>query len=520
MSRTSALFMYKVRFFFGPALRSRVGPLAYFGLILLFVPTGFFFGSALAEGIHGASVSQGVDVLSAPLGFLLAIAFFYAIFAGVTAHVSEFDFFMTADVRPREYLVSDLLFQFFSLFGAGGLAAVVAAFGMVWGLKRPLVTVIPLVAVLFTFALLFLMIIQLVTVLRVRYPKAPVRGVAGLLIFLSLLPEISLAVPGFPIRFEGLPIPTTAFGTLGYDVLMGLPLDLGSVAVATLTFLAVASVWAACSDTYIFHGIHPSLSAGFGQVDMAARMAQQRRMTAGLGRFTTQISIRTDRGSETSLMTRFHLLRVVRDGSLIFIVLFALISIAPVQFGGVGSGAQNAPDSYVATQLVTQILTLLVAILALNWSYYERENLWVVLTSSKTPAPYFRGLMMSFVAIGLVVAGAFLIVSAGTSQTLLTLAEIAAPLAAAIASALVATALLTRLKVQPAAFSFSMIGILFFVVLAGYLGGFAAQGVLFVGESSLGFGAAGQVPLLIAFCAALIALGLWWVSRLASGFRL
>ncbi len=515
MSRTFTLFLYKMRFFFGPALRGRFGPLVFVALILLFVPTGFGIGTGIGMGLLDVPEARGIVVLSSPLSGLLALALLYGLFSGVTAHVSEFDFFMTADVRPREYLLSDLTFQFVSLFGAGGLAAVVSAFGIVTAVGRPLWVVAPLLTILFAFALLVLMVIQLVVTLGVRYPKAHVRALTGLVLLLSLLPNLALADPAFPIRFDRIPLPTTAFGTLGYTVLMGLPVDPGSLAAAAVTFLAIAVTWAALSDTYIFHGIHPSLSAGFGQVDMAARMAQQRRMTAGLGRLTNRITIRTERGSDTGFMLRYHLLRIVRDGSLIFIVLFALISLMPIQVGS-GTSRSGVSLSYLATQ----ILTFLPAILALNWSYYERENLWIVVVTAKTPAAYFRGLMVSLMGVGLAVAGTFLVVSMGLGGIALPVSEIALPVAAAVGSSLVATALLTRLKVQPSAFSLPMLAILFLVVVAGYLGGFLGQAVVLAGEALLGLGVLAQAFLLVGYCALLAALGLWWVSLLAARFRL
>ncbi len=516
MSRVPTLLLYKIRFFFGPALRGRFGPLAYIGLILVFVPSGFALGVALGQDVAGKTAAQAVVTLSAPLSAFLALGFLYAVFSGVTAHVSEFDFFMTADVRPREYLLADLVFQFFTLFGAGGLAVIVAAFGMVSTLGRPLETVAPLLLCLFAFALLMLMIIQIVVTLGIRYPKAHVRAASVVLFFLSLLPAAVLAFPSFPLHFQDVPIPPVAFGTLGYEVLMGRPLDPTSLAVAAVTFAAIVGLWVALSDTYIFHGIHPSLSAGFGQVDMAARMAQQRRMTAGFGKFTTGITVRTDRGTDTGYMTRYHLLRIVRDGSIVFIGLFALISLLPVRFtSGVEASAQSMSISYIATQM----LTFLVAILALNWSYYERENLWIVITAAASPGAYFRGLLMSFTTIGLVIAALFTAFVLGTSPSV-SVADLAVPVAASVAAALASTALLTRLKVQPSAFSFAMLAVLLGAVVAGYMGGFAAQAVLVAGALALGLGAAAQALLLLAYCLGLGALGLWWVSRLAAGFRL
>jgi hypothetical protein len=517
MSRVGPLLLYKIRFFFGPALRGRLGPLAYIGLILVFLPSGFGIGVAIAGGIKGASASQGIATLSGPLGLILALGFLYSVFSGVTAHVSEFDFFMTSDIRPREYLLADLLFQFFTLFGAGGLAAIVAAFGMVYFVGRPLPTVLPLIATLFAFALLVLMIIQIAVVFTVKYPKGHVRSIALVLFLLSLLPAASLAVPSIPIHLQGVPLPTTAFGTLGYDVLMGLPLDLTSLAVALVTFLAIVGLWIALSPTYIFHGIHPSLSAGFGQVDMAARMAQQRRMTAGFGKFTTGLTVRTDRGNDTSYMTRYHLLRIVRDGSIVFIALFGLISLMPVSLTGTSAAAaEQAPVAYLATQM----LTFLVAVLGLNWSYYERENLWIVVTAARSPAAYFRGLLVSFMTLGLLIAALFAAYVLATNPAGVPLDQLAIPIAAAVASALASTACLTRLKVQPSAFSVSMLVILVAAVIAGYLGGILAQGFLLIVGVAVGLNAFAQLAVLIAYCGVLAAVGLWGVSRLAAGFHL
>src|SRR5256886_10035677 len=48
----------------------------------------------------------------------------------------------------------------------------------------------------------------------------------------------------------------------------------------------------ALSNTYIVHGLRPTMSAGFGQVDMGSRMEIQRHMTARLGAVTTRVRFR------------------------------------------------------------------------------------------------------------------------------------------------------------------------------------------------------------------------------------
>ena len=227
-------------------------------------------------------------------------------------------------------------------------------------------------------------------------------------------------------------------------------------------------------------------------------------------------TVRTDRGTDTSYMARYHLLRIVRDGSIVFIALFAIISLVPIPVGTSEPASGRAPISLLATQM----LTFLVAILGLNWSYYERDNLWIVVAAAKSPAPYFRGLMMSFMTVGLVVALAFVAFYLGTYAGPLPVSEVAVPIAAAVSAALASTACLTRLKVQPAAFSFAMLAILLAAVVAGYVGGFAASALLIAAQLALGLPPAMQAVLLAAYCGGLAAFGLWWVSRLAAGFRL
>jgi hypothetical protein len=510
---TLALFTYKLRFFFGPAFRGRYGPIAYLALILIFLPSGFGFGVGLGMTVKGADTTAAIGILAAPLAGLLSVGLLYSLGAGVTAHASEFDFFLTADIRPRQYLVADLLFQLVSLLGAGGLAAAVAAIAMVVTTAQPVVAALPLFLLLTIYEFLALMVSQVLVILRVRFPKTPVRLATFVLLILSNLPSASIADPAFPVRFADLPIPATAFATLGLAVMRGAPWPLLDVVLAGVWTGVIAIAWYALSDTYIVHGLRPTMSAGFGQVDMGSRMEIQRHLTARLGGLTTRVRFRPERGGDTSLMTRLHLVRIWRDGSFIYTAFLAVVVILSSGFGAGGASGTGAVT-------VTQILTLLMGILAMNWAFYERENLWIVLTTAKPPGAYFRGLMLGFVAISLLATGGYVAFLAATRSARLPIENLALPIAAPIASAFVATALLTRIKVKPSAFSFAVLGIFFLVSLGGFLGGLAAQGVV-VGARSVGVFAAGaQATILLGFLLGLMAFGLWVVTRLAASFRL
>ena len=300
---------------------------------------------------------------------------------------------------------------------------------------------------------------------------------------------------------------------LGLAALRATPPSLGDIAVAAAYLGGIALVWLPLSNAYIFHGIKPTMSAGFGQVDLGSRMEIQRRITARFGGVTTRVRLRTDRGSETGLMTRFHLVRIWRDGSILFVVFFALIAILPAALGGTATGGVRAIT-------VTQTLTFLLGILAMNWAFYERENLWILLSAAKSPGAYFRGLMLSFAAIGLGMTVAFLALITLARPSALPIETLALPVASPIAAAFVATAILTRVKIKPSALSFAALGIFFLVSVGGFLGGFAAQAIVVAARGLGGFAREAQAAVLLAFLIALAALGLRAVTRLAASFRL
>src|SRR5436189_144257 len=420
MSRALALFTYKLRFFFGPSLRGRFGPFAYLALIAIFLPSAYFTGLGLGMAVRTLDADEALAVLSAPLAAVLCVGLLYSLGAGVTAHPSEFDFFLTADVRPREYLLADLAFQFVSLLAAVGMAAGLAAVAMVHAVGRP---------------------------------------------------------------------------------------------IAAALLIGVALVWWPLSNAYVFHGLKPTMSAGFGQMDLGSRMEMQRRMTAVLGRFTTRVGIRTDRGSDTGLMTRYHLVRIWRDGSVVFVIFFALIAVLPAALGGMRTAGAGALT-------VTQTLTFLLGILAINWAFYERENLWTLVTAAKSPGAYFRGLMLSFAAIGLAMTAGFLVLLVVARPSALAVEDLALPIGSPIAAAFVATAILTRIKLKPSALSFAALGIFFLVPLGGFLGGRGAPAAVLAVRALGGFAADVQAAVLFGFLIGFAALGLWAVTRLAVAFRL
>ena len=515
MAQWLPLFGYKLRFFFGPAFRGRLGPLAYLGLVSLFGLYGFLIGGGLGQSIKSVSADQGANLLSAPLAALMALGFLYSVFSGVTAHVSEFDFFMTAPVRPREYLSADLVFQFVSLVAAGGVASLFAAIGIFYALQRPFALIVPFLLVFLAYTCLVLMVIQLIVVLGVRHPKFPLRSVTMLLLVLSLVPAASLAIPSFPVSFQSVPIPSSLFASLGYSLLTGAPISVEAAVLAAAYVVGVGAIWYALSDTYIFHVIHPSLSAGFGQIDMAARMRKQQRLIGGFSRVTKRLPLRTDRGSDVGLMARLHLVRFLRDGTLLFLAMFGAISLIISQTSANSPGSAAGP-----TIAFTNIILLLVGILALNWSYYDRENLWVVVTAPKTAGPYFRGMMLSLATVGVLALAVLFFAILIVFPRPLTVGDLVLPFTAQIGAAIIATMLLTRLHIKPAAFSLGMLAILFLPEVGGLLLGLVGEAIVLAIHGLPGLEMVVQALIASAFAILAVVIGLWIVGRLGQGFRI
>jgi small-conductance mechanosensitive channel len=264
------------------------------------------------------------------------------------------------------------------------------------------------------------------------------------------------------------------------------------------------------SSTYIFHGVKPTLSAGFGQVELSARMAQRRRMVKGLEGVTTRFGLSTDTGSDVGFMTRFHVLHIWRDGSIFYVVLLSVLFLSS-SFSSLSGSTMTVGAAASSAQVVLFPL----AILAVNWSYYEQGTLWLVTTVSGYSGRYFKGLMLSFALIGLMISAAFLGLRLAVSHAPLTVEDFTVPVIAPIAAAVAACALLTRMKVKPGAFSPSILIVFFVVIVVGVLAGLAVLG--FIGLVA-GLGPAAQVVALALVALVLIYAGLETVARFARGF--
>jgi hypothetical protein len=510
-SRIPILLSYKVMSYFGPSFRGRFGPGPYIGLMLLLGLYGLLGGFGIGYLLGTYNPAEEVNFLGAALATTVSFGFVFALGAGALAIPSELDFVMTAPVKSREWLISDMLFMFSVIMLAGGFAGLLAALGLVIALDLSVMLALLLLLLFAAFLFLVFMTIQIILVLRIRHPRAHVGTVTVVLLVLSMIPSISLVSPDFPIQFAGLPIPQAAFAEVAYDILNSNPPSVEPLVYSLGWFAGIAVLWYALSDKYIFYGIKPTLSAGFGQVDLRSRMAQQRRIMTALSGVTTLIRLRPDTGSDVGFMTRFHLIRVWRDGTILFVLLMIVLFVVPSFFS---SAAEDRTAQ--TSQASMQIMTLPIAILAVTWSYYERENLWVVVTSGRSVVDYFRGMMLGFAALVMIVAGTLVVVLEYVTGVGLSASDLALPIISPIVGSIAATSMLTRVKILPAAFSPSILIVLLGTIIAGFAGGFVIQTLIGATES---LGTAVQLVELGGIAIALALLGEALVGSLAKGFR-
>lgn len=512
MSKVSTLLAYKLKMFFGPSYRGRFGPLPMLAIILLFVPSGFGMGYAVGSYVNTVDSDMAISALGMVFGAGLAFGFMFALGVGVTAHPSELDFMMTAPVKPREFLLADMLFEFFTLILTGGMAMFFAVFGFLFGMGRPIEAAVPLLLIAGLFMFFVFAIIQTVTVLRITRPRARVRTIAIALLFLSLLPAVALADPSLSTSIRSLPIPQFVFGTVAYDIMFGISVSLVDAAVLAAYMSAIGAVWLRCSKFYFFHGVRPTLSAGLGQMDMGTKMAQQRRLIGLFGRSTGTIYLNVATGGDLSLMTRLNLIRVWRDGSFVFIgflvAVFLLTGLAQTSSGDMSGISIN----------LLQASGWPIAIIALNWCYYERGNLWIAVVGGKSLATYFKGLMLSLMVIGFGIAAAImgLLVAIGRP---LGMSSVAFMVVSLIGDSVMATMLLTRIHVKPGAFSPGLLVVLFVTFLSGAVFGFCASLVVDILGGTGSLMIAIQLAATTVLGAAVAFAGLFALDRLARGFE-
>ena len=167
-------------------------------------------------------------------------------------------------------------------------------------------------------------------------------------------------------------------------------------------------------------------------------------LTRGLSGLTGRVSVDLMKGAPLGMMTRFHLVRILRDGSILMVALLTGMLVLI----GAANRLGEAPPSDVSILTTGWAGLMIPVILSFNWNATERPNLWTVAMAPRYLGTYFRGFYRatSLVTIAAGVIGAL----AGSIASPM---GIIAALAMAIAACGMAVSIVAAVRIPSDAFS-------------------------------------------------------------------
>ncbi|MCS7118367.1 MAG: hypothetical protein NZ957_06250 [Thaumarchaeota archaeon] len=380
-----ALFEVKVRHYLGPLLRR---PKYLLSLVLMYVlwlsVTGLFSLALRFSGIASGSGSTGfLPVLSEiTITAVLATGIYLGIKGGITAFPYEIDFVLASQVKARVFLLSDVLFQFLllSLFILPPVSLMIST------LTYP-VHIDYLIRGLSSYVIAISAAILLSHVLglsRVILGDRGSRALGWALMAVFLMPLILLAlrVPKpDAVRYHPAVILSNAIRGEVADLYLVVPY------IILLTFIYVH-----LSRANFYPSVTPVL--------ISALMEQPTKISRYI-RFPTSVmrgvGLKTS-GGLTSLMYVLHLMRVVREGSLLtgmtVLVFLTLGNVAMPRMMGLFQFSELAQLTIIALYV-----PLLPALLSINWNISERKNVWVVRLSPGSERNYLTGLVLTYLTV-------------------------------------------------------------------------------------------------------------------------
>lgn len=468
MGKIIDISIFKIKQYFGPLRASKASLILGILVFLSLNSMGFFFGVALPDTPYWAESYRFVDILSAFLSLFLAFILVLSLRGGVTAFQTELDFFFTSAMKPRQYILSDLIFQFIVLHVLFSPSIpFIIGLTLRLGINAPIALSMTLIYEIYVF--LILLIMQSLGIMNLIAPHKRTKVLIGGIMASLLLPSLSF-MGLFPVEYSNLPYPSTFAARAIVHLLEQSSFELFSTYSLGIFVVVAFAFHYLMSKRNLFYHIRPTVMLSFVESRPQAQAIQQRRMVERFGPLTTFLTVDPTKGSLTSFLTKKHLIRIIRDGSLFsVIILFAI-------YGAVSMLSLNfSPDSSAgAIQSSLFMLTfysaLVPSILAMSWNSYERENLWLILTSGGRIVEYFKSFFIALLILALIMPWGLLMVSLpflGLSSLWLILSALA------IACFSSAFAILTLILVQmpkEGSISIGYFLIIILPVLGAYLG--------------------------------------------------
>ncbi|MEM3383630.1 MAG: hypothetical protein QXL52_03450 [Nitrososphaerales archaeon] len=409
MGKIATVLIFKIKQYFGPLRSSRasliLGILTFLGLNSMV----FFFGINLPDMPFWTEPNHLINILSAFFSVFLAMSLIMSLRGGVTAFQSELDFFFTSPIKPRQYILSDLIFQFIVLHLLfSPFVPLIIGLALRLGITAMTALITSLIYEMFVFLVLLSM--QSLGILSLIAPYKRTKVLIISIIIVLLLPSLSF-IHFFPFEYSDLPYPSTFAAKVIIHLLNQSPVELLNIYFLGV-FIVVAFIFHyIVSRKDLFYYVKPTVMLSFFESRPQAQSIQQRRMFERFGPITTFLTLDPTKGSLISFMIKKHFIRIIRDGSLlpliILFIIYGAISVLSLNFSSTPSAREI--ESILFT--LTFYSALVPSMLAMSWNSYERDNLWIILTSGGRIVDYFKSFFVALLVLALIFPWGFLITS-------------------------------------------------------------------------------------------------------------
>jgi len=391
----TAILAMKLKQYYGPLRSSTSARIS--ALLLYVILAGCAGGGALAFRVLYGMASPGeggwlLTALSTSFSALMAMGVYLGLKGGITALQPEIDFVVPAPIKPSTYLLADLAFQL--IFLNASLTPILAPFAATMLYPSPawrfLAVMVAYEAALLTASALS----HILGVLKATSPRFAKPLGWGL--FAALLFPAAAAALNTPIRF--LPYPSTLLAALALGTPDPPELALLMVYAALITS---AYLWALKED--FFTNVTPLLTTAFMESPPSTRRFAIRSRWPRLARL---LSLTPEGGSAASYMAKLHLVRVLRDGSMLTaLILLGLFAAANVGLPSMARGVQR--PELAALTLTILYIPLVPSLLSINWGLVERQNLWLTATTVDGLRSYVKGMLAAYILVALSFSAAF-----------------------------------------------------------------------------------------------------------------
>jgi len=379
MRKIIAILAFKLAQYYGPLRYSNYSKLLQVLLYFLMVTTSLFT-AALTRLLLVQNENYILAVVVLSISIILLLGIYLGVKGGVMSLQSEIDFILVSNVKPRNYLLADLIFQLILL------NSILTPSLLVFILIISRTTITNLINTIAMFELTILAAVMLSHVIGLRKSlenDRKVNYVAAALAIVFLFPVFLMAVDAVEfVDYTPLPQVILAKNMMGRGVVFD------NLAVVVFFLCLLVIYYKTVNHLSSLVVVTPLLKTALVEVGGVK-----------IVKIPSLLSIRVD---ESVLISgiKLHVIRIIRDRSILMVSLVALIFLmANMAFSNL-MGDSGFSDLAVVTSTILYT-AFIPAVLSINWGLFERDNLWVFQVVRDGIRRYAVSLMGSYFIVAL-----------------------------------------------------------------------------------------------------------------------